>query len=75
MAPDDRCDTLPPLCLALVVIWIIQIVWAARKPVDWAVPRAERYGIPLTRNRYIVAGVFGILVGLGMFAASLLFYP
>jgi hypothetical protein len=61
--------------LALVIIWIIQIVWAARKPVDWPVPRAERYGIPLTRNLYIMAGVFGILVGLAMFAGSFLFFP
>lgn len=61
--------------LALVVIWIIQIAWAARKPVDWQVPRGEQYGISLTRNLYIMAGVLGILVGLGMFAASFLIIP
>jgi len=61
--------------LALVVIWVIQIVWAARKPEDWPVPRADRYGIPLTRNLYILAGVFGIVVGLAMFAASFVFVP
>lgn len=61
--------------LTLVVIWIIQIVWAARKPVDWPVPRADRYGIPLTANRFILAGVFGILVGMAMFVGSFWFEP
>ena len=61
--------------LALVVIWIIQLVWAARKPVDWPVPRADRYGVPLTRNRYMMAGVFGVVVGMAMFAGSFFFEP
>jgi hypothetical protein len=64
------------LCAAaLVVIWIIQMTWAARKPVDWQPPRADRYGIRMSRNFYLVAGGSGILVGLAMFIASFLLFP
>jgi len=61
--------------LVLVVIWIIQIAWAARKPVDWELPRTVKYGIPLARNLYIVFGVLGIVVGLAMFAGSFVLFP
>ena len=47
--------------LALVVISVIQMVWAARKPVGWDPPRARPVrNIPLTRNLYLVMGVVGI---------------
>jgi len=43
--------------------------------VDWELPRTVKYGIPLTRNLYIVFGVLGIVVGLAMFAGSFVLFP
>jgi hypothetical protein len=58
--------------LALVAFWIVQFAVAARQPPEWQPPRADRWGIRVTRDRYLMACVSGISAGVVLFVVSFL---
>jgi hypothetical protein len=60
--------------VGIVVFWIVQIAIAARKPPDWQPPRAETFPIRLTRDRYILGGMLGIIAGATVFALSFVLF-
>jgi hypothetical protein len=61
--------------IGLVVYWVVQLVLTARKPRTWRVPRSEEYGIPLSRNGWLVSCILGISAGLMIFALSFVLFP
>jgi len=59
--------------VGIAVYWVLWIAIALRKPRDWRPPRAERFAFfTITRDRFIVGGVAGIVVCIVLLVASFL---
>lgn len=61
--------------LGIIAFWLSQIVIAARQPSDWRPPRADTFPVKISRNRYIAAGVLGIIAGATVFVGSYVLFP
>lgn len=61
--------------IGIVAFWIVQIAIAVRQPPEWQPPRAETFPIRITRDRYILGGVLGIIAGIAVFAISFVLFP
>jgi hypothetical protein len=60
--------------LGIVAFWAVQIVIAARQPPEWQPPRADKFPIRVSRDRYILGGVLGIIAGAAVFALSFVLF-
>lgn len=61
--------------LGLIAYWVVTLVVTARKPADWQPAGAERFPFRITRNLWLVAGVLGVIAGIGVVAFSFVLYP
>jgi hypothetical protein len=53
----------------------VMLASIARKPADWQPAGAERLPFRITRNLWLVAGVLGVIAGVGVVAFSFVLYP
>ena len=63
------------VALGIALYWIVQIAHAWRKPAEWRPAGSERFPVRLSRDRWIVVGVLGVIAGLAAFAYSFIVFP
>lgn len=59
------------IAVVIILVWVRALLTVRDKPQDWTPPGFERFPIPITRDRYRMAAMLGIVAGIGVLLYSL----
>jgi hypothetical protein len=55
------------IAIGLGIYWIVALVRTIRRPSDWAAAAPPNFPIQVTRNRYLLMSILGLVTAAGLF--------